>query len=874
MPIRAYFNFISSGHGRREIEMPQGSDSADFGIEQGKSYGRNITYAGKENRLTINNLPEQFIDVIKFNKYKFGWEAIVKYEIDFDDDTQVIGDVDFMTAETDLATYFTFTVIEENNRSILEKRYDDKVNILGNKDLFGNDIDPVITKSVFVKSLPILATSEWKTVESEQSFTFNPMAGGDFLNPVFNNTKYDILNSLSWFQSVNTETGNNFIHIRALNNLSNVRVTVNHTLNWEYIPFLPASTRQGFLRLRVVWGQGDIDDNIIAGNWKDLYYNQVTGNTTQNITFPESISVEIPFVNATDNIWLGYTVGSVGSTQILTFGESKTTISAVSTSDNTVLPMIRVIDAMRYVVKAVSGLQVNAPQFDIGGVFYDQYITNTQLMRRLQEKSLNISFKDIIEEWLPESNSGYVIKTDNVVHILPYDEFYRDYQIADFSNETIEGFTEITNEDYNVKGINIGFQNYQSQKEVQDGNTNSIVHGEAEFTNDSRVPQDTKEVKIGLIRDSLLISESQNKANTLPEETATQDDDKVFVLDVIPFESTDPERTQTKTAPLQHQFNSTTGQLILTNIGNFSWVQLGISPASFFQILNTSNAGNYFVQEVTPRKLTIFGDSADTILDINTTFVYKIFNGVTLKNRTNEGFANIENIPSPDRFSNLRFTVKRVLVNYWNRWLATANLYTKKNPFRNRVYKNNGIALTQQGTEITYSQVIIENADFIPTNPILEPVIHNAIFSMSLAEFLNIQAMARNENGFIKYLDPDNLPRKGFPRKMSASYDSTGMNTPEDYMVKVEATLEPKYERFFVRIFGTGDGLISINDELGSNSFTYKIDDFEKLHIFDGTGKYLFPAVPFDRVQVNNSGQADSVVELMQWLNTLKPERC
>lgn len=871
MPIRAYFNFISSGHGRIEIELPQGSDAADFTIEQGKYYGRDIQYAGGDNKLTINDLPEQCMEIILFNKRKYGWEAIVKYELDFDENTHVIGDVDMMNCETDKLTTFTFSVLEENIRAIVKTRFDDKVDILSNKTIFGEDITPVITPSVYLKALPIVQTSEWKTAQSEQVFTFNPMAGADFLNPVFNNTKYDIQDSLSWFESLNLTTGNDFKHVRAAFNLSNVTITINHNLKWEYFPFDPASTKQGFLRLRVVWGSTNIDNGILAGQYKDFYYNQITGNTNQEVTLPETLTATIPFVNATDYIWIGYTVSSVGSTQILTFGDSKTTITATSTADNTVVPMVRLIDAIKQVVKSVSGLQVEAPRFDIGGQYYNQYITNTQLMRRLTDKSMNISFKDIIEEWLPECNGGYVIKTDNKVYILYYEDFYRDVQIGSFIEETLDGFNEITNEEYNIKGFDIGYNNYQSQKEVQDGNTNSIVHGESEWTNDAKRPQDTKDVKIGWIRDSLLIGDAQNKAAILSDSTATQDDDKIYVLDIIPFEQTDADRTQTKTSPLQHQYDGS-NLLVLTNRGNFSWIQLGIREDSVFQILSSPNGGSYYVYRVEDTKLTLQAPGAVSALDVNTTFVYKVDYLVQIKNRTNEGFLLIENIPSPDRFSNLFWTLKRNMFNFWGRWMATANIYTKESPFRNRVYKNNGAALTIGGGVFSTEAAIIENADFYPLNPILEPIIHNITLTMSLEDFLNLQIKVRDDNGFIVYVDPENILRKGYIKKATATYDSRGMDTPDDFMMKVEMTLELKYEMFLLTLFGVGDGLILINgEEYGASSFTYEIDGFEKLHIFDGTGKE-YPAIPYDRVKVNNSGQATSTVELMQWLNNLKPE--
>lgn len=868
--IKHYLNFISSNHGRREIEEPIGFDGVDFGIEQDTyRFGRDVSFAGGSTKVTFNYLPEHCFELLKFNLDKFGYEAIVKYEIDFDDDTKVIGDLDFLTVPTDRVTRFEFTVIEENIRSILKINADTKVNLLSDKDLKGNPITPCEQHAVFQSAFPIINTSRWSNPTIGQSFEFNPMVGGDFVNPVQQQDQYDIEDSLTWLLPRNNDTGDDFRHISTATNLETVKVTLKHKVKWDYIPFTPSSSRQGSVRVRVVWGQTNIDNGITAGQFIDMYYDTFTGNSNQTRNLPEEMTATIPFVNSTDIIWIGYTIGSNGSTQVLTFDECETIITATSVALNTVVPMIRVIDAIKYVVKSTSGLDVVAPRFDAGGEYYDQFITTTQLMRRLTDKPVNISFKQICEDWFPEPLADYCIKTDNTVFIGFYEDFYRNIQLGSFEQETISDFEQNFNERYTVGGLKLKYKSYGAQKETQEGNTNTTLHAESEWRNgNQRTPKST-DINIGWIRDPLLKETERRKAYDLSDSTASQDDDKIFVDDVVAISESN--RLQTETAFIQHQ--ATTGKLILKNNSSFSWVQLGIFEDSVFTILNGANAGSYFVVKVENTQLTLqTGDPATNIVGENTTFTYEIGALIYLKNRTNEGFISIENIAGGDNFSNLRFTPKRLISKYYNKFLATTTRYTSSIPYKNTVYKNNPLATTtflDNGNQVT----LIEGDDFTPIEPILDPFTYDMTLLMSLQEYLNLRDAARNENGFIRVWSSDGMPVKGYPQKMIATFESKGQNTPEDFQVKVDSVLEIKYEPFYMSIFGTGDGLIIINgEEIAASSFQYQIDEYEKLLIFDGNGRLLFVPIPFDRVQVNSSNPAQNIIQLAQWLNSLKPE--
>ena len=300
--IKHYFNFITSGHGRKEIYEPIGFDVAEFEISQDEGRkGRDVTSAGANNeKLRIANIPEYHFDIFIYNKERFGSEAVIKYEIDFDDTVFVVGDVTDIV--TDKSTYAEFTVIEENSRSLLKTRFDVKTNLFSFFTLDDASILPVQTANVLLKAKPIVSVSQWKnptypqTIESDNEF-------GEWFNVVKSLEQYDIKNSLSWLFDTNNDTGDSFRHIEAQTNLKDVTVRFNHNLTWNYKPKDVSGDKRGVLRLRVIWGQ-DIDDSILAGQYSDVFEHQFTGGSDQSITLPAEMSASIPFVNNTDIIWI------------------------------------------------------------------------------------------------------------------------------------------------------------------------------------------------------------------------------------------------------------------------------------------------------------------------------------------------------------------------------------------------------------------------------------------------------------------------------------------------------------------------------------------------------------------------------------------
>lgn len=893
MAIKFYFDFVTSKHGLREIEEPTGIDGADFTIEQDEdTYGRDITFAGGNNKLTVYSLPNQCFDLLLYNKDRFGYEAIVLFNIELDGDMRTIGRVDFMTATTDRVESFTFMVIEEESRSLLKINADSKNNLLSATDLYGNDIEPCQTKSVLLKAVPVVQVSEWNTpVATSVIAAISNKLGDAFpvtntylgVNYAFGQKRYNIEDSLSFFSSATALNSSlipnleSFTYIQAQETIKNLKIDLKNIdirVMWSTSFFGGESgvtELYGSTRLVIRWGETLATSNVQGfggATFTDFDTVNYTFGTEYNFTInelPRGHKVWIYVENYINSDWDDDVPN--GSTALITnyFNNMDVVMEGTSVAFDTVVPMIRLIDVMRYVVKASSGLSVNAPRFDIGGEYYNQYITTTQLMRRLTEKPVNVSWKEIIEEFLPECNGGYVIKSDGVVNIGYYQDFYPAMQIAEYDQEVIKGFEEVTNETYNIGTFKIGFNDSANQKEVQDGNTNSIVHGKSEWKNGNKRPPKAKDVKLGFPRDAQLLEQNRRKAYDLSDSTATQDDDKKFIVDVVELPT--DERTVTQTATLQH--NAQDGKLYLNTDNTFSWVQLGIVEDSVFQILTGNNAGSYYVVGVTDTQLTLqTGDTLQSYI-ASTTFIYEINYFVQLVNRTNEGFSDIQNIEGGENYPNLMFTLKRIINRFWLPFLATTIRYTSKLPYKNTLYNNNPEAKTALITD-RVGGGLTEGADFTPRNPILEPYMHNITVLMTMSEYLDLQTASRDINGFVKYWTADGMPLKGHIKKATGTFISKGMETADDYVFEVEMTLEVRYEPFYMDIFGIGDGLILINGESkGTSTFRFTFDEYEKLSIFDANGKLMFSPLPYDRVRVNNSGQATSVIELQQWLNNL-----
>lgn len=864
--LKHFLNFKTyiTTEGIREIDEPIGFASAGFNIKQDEGRkGRDVIFSGNgEAQFSLSKLNNHFFEEILEIRRRYGFEANVQYMVDFGDGIQVVGDIDFSTLTTNQVDTLEFTVVQVTEEALFKRRFDTNVNLFSARDLDGNVIAPVQTHDMFLKAKPIRVVSEWSNPRIGYFRDYNnPSQNADYFNVFKQQIKYDIQDSLSWLEDYNDDNNGafeNFIYLEAKTNLKDIKIEFNIDVLIQYLPQLNNSltNKAGQVLLRVYYGQSETDYQQINA-WNSTAFQ---GTTNQSQQFPSQWFIDVPFLNNTDKLWISFVSATRnGAVNRIRFGEGTVKITATAISYSSIVPVVRYIDAIKYAVKATCGMDVIAPRWDVGGEFYEQYITTAQLMRNLRNKPFNITNKSIVEDNIrPEVNGDYQIQPDNKVLFDIYEGFYRNYEIAVFYEGMYEDYSFDVNQRFTVNTLNVEFKNYASQKENEQDNTFDIVHGSLQILTPNKNVENSRDISIGFNRDAFLMEQNRQKGYDTSDNTATSDDGKIFIIDAVPL----PPATQyTETAELQHQAD---GQvLVLRNTGNFTWTQLmGVaSYGNIFTILSGNNAGLYFVQSVTDRELTLLrpaGTPVDILTD-NTSFKYTPSTTVKLTNRTNEGFSTISNLADGNNYANLRFTSARIARKYYNSELATIQMYQPNKPSKVTLYKNNPDAITQ----ITGEESIKEGGEFVPTNPILTPNEYTVQIVMSINKWWELQNKVRLERGYIRFFDPNGLPIKIYLKEA----EWTPL-TPEDKYYSNDELLgvanivgEERFEPFYMEIFAD-EQVFMINGQIQPSGFTFSLDDFGFLRIFDLNGKLLHVPVPYDKVKFNGSSNFNSPDDL------------
>ena len=355
------------------------------------------------------------------------------------------------------------------------------------------------------------------------------------------------------------------------------------------------------------------------------------------------------------------------------------------------------------------------------------------------------------------------------------------------------------------------------------------------------------------VADAFEIEFNRAKTFTVTKNTATDSDDKLFRLDCIKIVD-DSEKTFTESALILHGYDASTNYLSITNDGSFNWQTFGFQVGDQFILNNTPNAGSHIIVEFSPNVLILSRTSpglSNTQGEFFTNFTY-IASLATYKTRTSEGFTLIDNLVEGYNYANLRYTIKRNIINFWSRYLASANLYCKK-AIKNTFYKNN------PNCETVYQGVQVKEGEgFLPENPILSPIQYNEmVFIMDYDEFVQIQNSVRSMRGFIRVLDNNGTVVKVYPKEMKYISEKN----------ELQVIAEEKYEPDYMKITTQIPGIILINNETRLHEIKWKIIG-KKLFIFDENEELMYNGVFWQKVSINGS-IADTETQLKQWLNLL-----
>ena len=863
-----YLNFKNDSTGLIEITEPVKFDGASFTVEQDKSrYGRDISYGNEEVSLEFydgtfdNGLTMGLFNLLDYYK-TYGFESEVEFILNKNGVTFTVGLLDFQMAKTDLLTYFECKVIQENNRAIINRRKDINVDVFSDKDLDLNTITPLTTENILLKAKPVLQISEWKSVGSE---TFpidstDPTKIWGLFNFAQTNVSYGIENSLGWLQNIiytsNILDAEKFGIIYAQNKLNDIKVTA--TIDMTYVVTQGVFPDFGFMALYLCWG--DTFDPSNTSTTRHLLYNDTWGASVEKtVLLNDTFEFTIDEVNQGGKVWLFWAgIGYVDCNIDVTHRSFNIKVDAVSTSIDSVIKGVRYIDLFKQNIKSISGLNIDAPKFDVSGEFYEQFAFNGKLIRQYTDKPFYVNFKDLTEG-LQELNADYQIN-QNDVFIGQYNDFYNNVDLGGFLQAPDTEFNTNFNDRYSINAFNYSYKTFEQNKD--ENNTVDSIHTEAQFLLPNKLVENVKKVEVNYIRDPFSIEASRRQGINTKESTSLDNDDKIFLIDIYPL---DPSSVGGFGLRLLMRMNDSKLEILNNTLDGegtpFDWTLLGFVIGSEFSIISGKNIGTYIVFSLEKEKIVLtpigFTPSFEGDGFIKTEYP---LNNVNYINRTNEGFTEILNLSSGDNFSNLRYSIKRNM-KYWSSYLKTASKYKPSGIIQNTFFKNNGLLSTKYGSETVAT---VEGGNINVTDlsdAILSPMFYK---TKVVAEFETVKTLLDNlatQKGFIRVIDTNNRVLKIHPTKLDYEWVTN--------LLTIEG--EQRNESDFITIDTIGTELININ-EVGYDSIIlkrnwFKIDGFF-VTLYDFNNIPLINPTRFNKIKVNGIIYTN-VVTLSDALNGL-----
>lgn len=848
-----FLNFKNDSSGEIQITEVVKFDGASFTAEQDKDrYGRDISFGNEEVSLVfydglydttanplqlpsgsiVYNLTMGLDFLLDYYK-RFGFESEVEFIIKKDDVVFTVGILDFQLARTDQLTFFECKIIQENNRSIINRRKDTNIDVFSSKDLDDNDILPLSTESILLKAKPLIQVSNWGQQTTRRYTNVNTET---CFNPFQQVNKYGIEDTLSFLEPYTSDPKEETALVRASTLLTNITIDV-------HIKYVILATG-GAMHFEIQSGPalGPVNNNPFSESLP------VTGGITHE--YNKTIVLENPI-----------SPGEVFTAYLRHFNtinidviECSVNVVATSIGIDSVIKGVRYVDLFKQSIKSINGMTLDSPRFDVGGEFYDQFAFNGKLIRQFTDQAFYVKFKDLMEG-IAEVNADYQIN-DNSVFMGLYEDFYVNTEIGAFLQVPFDDFETGFNDRYAIINLNYKYETFEQDRD--EANTIDGVHTNSQYLLPNKFVENQKNISVNHIRDPFAIESARRQGVVAKEDTSLDNDDKVFVVDVVPLEP----GTNGQFANFLAVQNIDGNVNILNSDGEnnaiFQWHLLGFRVGDFIQISNDGGSYlTYSVVNITPTVITVSGasipDGTHTLK-----FIYP-FTDVSFVNRTNEGFDLIENLQIPDNFANLKYTIRRNLF-HWEQYLHTACRYRPNSIIKNTYFKNNGEAITQFEGGAIYTEKEDINVEDLRKG-ILEPIIYK---TKVVADFDTVKTFLddlKEIRGFIRISDTNGRMIKIHPTTINYMW-STGV---------LEIDGESRIESEFVEVNKIGSELVEIN-EVGYDvdivfPVSYKTIG-EKIQLIDVKGVALINLTHFSKIKVNGI-IFDDISELCQALSEL-----
>ncbi len=811
------------------------------------------------NGTIVNNLTQGFEYLIEAYRSK-GFESEVEYVITKDGLEFITGVLDFYGCDTDDFTFFSCKVVQDTQRQIVNRRDDVVVNMFNDEDLDGNYIEPIQTHNILLKAKPITQISKYNSYSELDNYRFfaEDVSGDEayyYFNICNGITQGDIDNSLSFLDNVKVDLsddegylGSFFPYIEAQEQLSNINIQIKDVNLRQNID--TDNGGDGFIEtsLKIVWGETlatSVGDYIVFSELRtdaDGFFEY------QN----NEINVNIPTLEAGHGIWIYFRTKIVQSSDnpfdnprieaFTTLKPFTIDIIATSTAIDSVIKGVRYIDAIKQNVKSISGLDVEAPVFDVGGKYYDQMLFSGNLIKGRDDVAFSLEFKDLMDS-IKEVNADYQILKDKI-YLGQYLDFYANKEIAFLDSYPDESYSETFNDRFTINTFEYSYKKFEQDDD--EDNTIDAVHTDTQWLLPNKQVEDTYKVEVVQIRDPYKIEKTRKEA--IKDTTSTNNDDDIFLIDVV---SLAPNSKGGFTKRLTHYINND-GNLQMLNDGSFSWNTLGFGVGDSISVLNTSNGGTRQVLELSDNIITLQGGN-ESINSALTQIEY-YFSNVLYTNRTNEGFAEINNLINSTNFSNLKYTIKRNLKEFYN-MLATSCRYHLDKTIKNTYFKDNGDLETRLNTE---TELTIEDETILVTDLGVGRLTDKLIKVKLVASYENAVSILNALNtinadgsigGFIRTKASNGKVIKGYVKDID--YEPAS----ETFV----ATFEERNDGDYLTITSS-DGNIIINEvgyDIDTDLEWFEIND-GYLRLFDNDNRPIINPIYYDKVLVNGVSSNNS----------------
>lgn len=660
------FKIQIAGGSLVEINEPIGFDKVDFNLTRSETlHSISSNFAGNSIEFEFNkDIHYNVFDAIVQEYNVKGFLGNVMLFISYNGNELFKGSFDFSTTQTDMLNYLKCQIVNKDKLYLLDKNKNVAVDLLSDKDLEQNTVATAPISTTSLPPVELFRESIWEDTEVRDYYL---TGGSRAFNNAQNTTKYEINDSPTWMSFSEPFPGNDlrpFQLVSAKENLRNVNVTIEYETG-TYFQQTGAGTATQ-VQLWLYYGEERPDLN--NGDWatqvnKVNLTNIIVDNYPQTFTLPSLLTYNITSLPRGSGIWIAWRVDGVIT---LHNTGSKITINGTSTNFYSLTNSIKYTELVKNAVKKASN--INNVVWNVN-YYNDTYAFNGNLLRNITDKGFEVKWQDIAKQ-LNERNLGaYYDETTDTLTIDHRNNILGTNLIGSYGDLAKKDFYFVTeDENFIVNKFSYKYGKFQAQKENNVNGNNASVHGESEWYINNKTFEGSIDVDLPFVRDSFMIEDIRQKALEYKEDTATNEDSTIILVETSPnIPALEVTETINVNASWDDPFQS------FQNDGSFSWLRLGIDT---LQGVVINGVGYDFSNTITDNRLTV-STLGFTPPPLNGRMTITITYTVLA-----ERLALLSN-----GLLNQNFSVRQN-IQYWRNTLDTANFYCQDDII-NTIYKEN-----------------------------------------------------------------------------------------------------------------------------------------------------------------------------------------